>query len=101
MKYASYSNNPIILKSKYFRIDSWQVDPRTKKPLKTKAELFKDLLPGDFLLFSTKLESLGGSYTCNFKVEAFRNGEKIGETTKSQNSISNLIGSYFELSECL
>jgi hypothetical protein len=101
MKYASYSHNPIILKSNYFRIDSWQVDPRTNKPLKTKAELFKDLLPGDFLLFSTKLESLGGSYTCNFKVEAFRNDEKIGEITKSQNSISNLVGSYFELTECL
>lgn len=101
MKYCSYWHNPIILKSSYFIIKSWQVDPKTKKPVKTKAELFKDLLPGDILLFSTKLESLRGSYTCDFKVEAFRNGEKIGETTKSQNSISNIIGSYFELEECL
>ena len=91
-------NTPILLKSNFYRIDSWKTDNRGHVK-KSRAKLFKHLLPGDYLIFSTKLEALGGSYTCKFKVTAFRNDKKIGETQRSQNQISNIIDMFFKLTE--
>ena len=90
-------NKSILLKSNFYRINAWNTD-NTGKVLKPRAELFKDLLPGDYLIFSTEL---GSNNYFNFKVEAYRYDQVIGEIEYSKNPtiIMNIINKYFELEE--
>ena len=85
--------NKFTVHSKKIQIVSWKRECEfwpdgTNKVIKTKAEFFKDLLPGDVIELSFELSSTS-SYKGEVVAKAWRGDSYIGERKDTFNKIAN------------
>lgn len=91
-----------IVHTKKIQFVSWKKESEiwpsgSEKILKTKAEFFKDLLPGDIIELSFELNSTS-TWKAQLTAKAWRGNSFIGERTDTFNKIANGMY-YFNLKE--
>jgi len=91
-----------IVHSKKLLFISWKTDAEvwpggTNRLIKTKAEFFKDLLPGDIIELSFELDSTA-QWKNKMTAKAWRGDHYIGERTDTFNMIAKGMY-YFNLKE--
>lgn len=82
-----------IVHSKKLQFVSWKTESEvwvtdSKKLMKTKAEFFKDLLPGDIIELSFELDSTA-HYKAQLTAKAWRGDTYLGERKDTFNKIAN------------
>ena len=106
MNYGKNTFEHFIVHSKKIQFVSWKTEGEvwaggeyksSNKPIKTKGEFFKDLLPGDIMEFSIELNS-SPYYKPQVTVKAWRGDSFLGEFSNTFNKIANCL-EYFNLKE--